>query len=364
MTRTLAIIAILTLFGMSPGSSASGQIRTHYRGAARSASDPHSPGTLEWSVFAQTDSQSTGWLAIGPPLIGSGLTAAFKGKDTTLLVTASASGDTIVWYSPNNGDALGGEYRIVAGQYAGQQGEWSLTPDPVMPDSLRVLAALAVAAILLAGIYFLARRYSPGYWRGRLASPANFSDEQVRNWDEIGGWLAFFFFGGVVTIIWLLATIGEVGSTIGSGMWMLAAPVPAFRYTLFLEATAQLLQLGGTVIGLFLIYRKSPLAPLFWVFLLITALVYSLYDIIAASNFKSQLETSLGTSLGAETETEMSTAAGRNSRLVVNAILWSLYWVSSKRVRVRFAPRVPEVTTLEGSEASPITPPENAQPTE
>jgi hypothetical protein len=357
MTRTLAIIGILALFGVSPGSSAFGQIRTHYRGAARSASDPHSPGTLEWSVFAQTDSQSTGWLAIGPPLIGSGLTAAFPGKDSTLLVTASAAGDTIVWISPNSGDALGGEYRIVAGQFAGQRGEWSLSPDPVMPASRRVQAALAVAAILLAAIYFLARVYWPLHWHRRLASPANFSDEQARDWNEIWGWLFFFVIGGVVTTIWLLATIGEVESTIGTDMWMLAAPVPGFRSTLFLEATAHVLQLGGTVVGLFLIYRRSPLAPVFWVVLLITALFYAVYDLMAASDFKSQLETALGTSLGAESEKEMSTAAGRNSRVVGNTILWSFYWLYSKRVRVVFAPRVPEATTLEGSEASPITPP-------
>ena len=226
-----------------------------------------------------------------------------------------------------------------------------------MPASVRVQAALGLAAILLAAIYFLARVYSPLHWHHRLSSPPNFSDEQARGWNEIGGWLSLFVFGGVVTVVWLLATIGEVESTIGTDMWMLAAPVPGFRSTLFIEATAHLLQLGGTVVGLFLIYRRSPLAPVFWVFLLITASVYALYDIIAASDFKSQLAASLGTSLGAETEKEVSAEAGQNSRAVGNTILWAFYWLYSKRVRVVFAPRVPEVTPLERSEASPITPP-------
>jgi hypothetical protein len=348
LRRRLTAIVASALIALLPTHRADAQIAEHYRGAARNSADPHSPASLELSMFSRSDTLSTGRLSIGEPLVGSGITAAIRqGPDSIVLVSASASGDTIVWFSPHPTDALGGDYRIIAGQYAGQRGEWSLRPDPVMPGSARLAAALALAVVILAVVFWLARRVAPAYWRRRLASPSEISDMDTRDWTRVGGWLAFFVLGGVGTCIYLLFTTGEVASTLGRGTWMLGAAVPRFRIALFVEGTAHFLQLFGTVVGLVLLFRRSPLAPTFWVAFMITSLVYAIYDLSAVPGFQTQLERAIGSSLDSDTEREITTAASRNLRVVGNAILWSAYWMSSKRVRARFAPVINDATATE-----------------
>lgn len=339
MRRSLLMVAAFAPVVLTYTVPARAQIGVHYRGAARSSSAPHSPASLELSMFSRNDTLSVGWLAIGEPLIGSGVTAAFRqGQDSIVLVTASASGDTIVWLSPHPTEALGGEYRIVAGQYAGQSGQWSLRPDPVLAGGVRLAGAVAFAILILAGVYWLANRYAPAYWRRRGDSDAVLTEWQEREWTHIGGWLGFFVLGGVGTCVYLLFTMGQVTSTVAGNTWMLGAAVRWFRAGLFVEGTAHLLQLFGTLFGLVLIFRRSPLAPVFWIALLTTSVIYGIYDLSAMSGFETQLERALGSSLDSDTDRDIATAATRNARLVVFGLLWSLYWAKSKRVFARFAP--------------------------
>jgi hypothetical protein len=171
-----------------------------------------------------------------------------------------------------------------------------------------------------------------------LASPSEMSEMQTRDWTAVGGWLAFFVLGAVGTCVYLIYTMGEVTSSIVGNTWMLGAAVPWFRTGIFIESTAHVLQLLGTVTGLVLIFRRSPLAPAFWVALLMTSLIYAVYDLSAVPGFTTQLERAIGSSLDSDTDHAITSAATRNTRLVGYAIIWSLYWMSSKRVRTRFAP--------------------------
>jgi hypothetical protein len=339
MTRRLLSIAGVAFILSSIATVSSAQLSSHYRGAARNSSLPHSPSTLEWSVFARSDSQTTGWLTIGPPLKGSGVTAAFKqGGDSVVLVTGSSSGDTIVWVSPTGGASLAGNYRVIGGQYAGESGEWSLRADPLAPTSLRVLAAALFGAVIVAAIYRLGKTLAPRFWRWRLASPEVRADKTPRNWGEVGGWLAWLVLGNVAVGIYLLATLGEEVTTLGD-TWMLAAMVPGFRSALFVEASVHFLQLAGIILGLVLIARASPTAPTYWLIYYAAMIVYVFYDIAAVPGFKTQLEAALGLSLEAEGVGGTKSAESQNMRLAFNAAIWSLYWVRSYRVRVRFAPR-------------------------
>ena len=344
MTRRLLSIAGLA-FILSPiATVSSAQLSSHYRGAVRNSSLPHSPATLEWSVFAKSDSQTTGWLAIGPPLKGSGITAAFKqGGDSVVLVTGSSSGDTIVWVSPTGGASLAGNYRVIGGQYAGETGEWSLRADPLAPTSLRVLAAALLGAGIVAAIYRLAKALAPRFWRWRLASPEVKADKTPRKWGEVGGWLAFLVLGNVAVGIYLLVTLGEEVNTLGD-TWMLAAMVPGFRAALFIEASVHFLQIAGIILGLVLILRASPTAPTYWLIYYVSMIVYVFYDITAVPGFQIRLEAALGQSLGAEGVGGAKSAETQNLRLAFNAAIWSLYWVRSYRVRVRFAPRGSELS--------------------
>ena len=328
------------------------QLSSHYRGAARDVSSPHAPAALELSVFGQNDTLATGWLAIGPPIARTGVTFVLRGQDSVVLVTGSTLGDTIVWFSPGRAETLGGEYRVVAGQYAGQHGEWSLRPDPIAPTGVRILAVAGVALIIVIAIFLVGKRTAAAHWRGRLASPPAIPEKHERDWALVGGWLAWFVLGTAVAFIYQSIKIGEVASTIDDNMWMLGSAVSGFRSALFVESTFQLVQLLGIAVGFVLVFRRSPLAPTYWVAFLLALLIYGLYDIFAVPGFKSQLEAVLGTSLGAETEGEMETAAKMNSRLVVGAIIWSLYWMTSKRVFVRFAPREVTPTNVDAGVAT------------
>jgi hypothetical protein len=74
------------------------QLAAYYRGTVVNAQLRDRPATLEFSIFEQSDSQTAGWLRIGPPLGGTGVAyAVLKDLDSLYLVSVSKAGDTIVW---------------------------------------------------------------------------------------------------------------------------------------------------------------------------------------------------------------------------------------------------------------------------
>src|SRR4051794_8646417 len=86
LRRQVTTIVAVALIAFQATSRAEAQIAEHYRGAARNSADPHSPASLELSMFSRNDTLSTGWLAIGQPLVGSGITAAIRqGPDSIVL---------------------------------------------------------------------------------------------------------------------------------------------------------------------------------------------------------------------------------------------------------------------------------------
>jgi hypothetical protein len=73
-------------------------------------------------------------------------------------------------------------------------------------------------------------------------------------------------------------------------------------------------------------------------------IVYVFYDMAAVPGFQTRLEAAIGSSLEPDDVSGTSNAKSQNLRLAVNAAIWSLYWLRSHRVRVRFAPKNSEIT--------------------
>lgn len=312
-----------------------GQSGDLYRGTVVNSGLTSMPATLEWSVFARSDSQVVGWLQIGAPLGGTGITLAMpRGQDSVVLVTLSEAGDTIVWTSPTRTGMMSGSYSITGGQFRGQGGQWSLEPSSSEPKFVIVLIAAAIAVSILAVLLRVAKFATSRLWGRRFAAKLDgLSVGETRALSGVGGWLAWFVAGNTILVLYLLGTIGEVSSNLGAGSWMLNAPLPGVRPVLLIESSTHLLQLMGAVVGLVLILRSSALAPMYWVCLLITVGALALFDIGAASALARQSSRLL---ILGDLSGEFEKATTSNLKVVLSSLIWSLYWVRSKRVRVVF----------------------------
>src|SRR5689334_17188844 len=99
------------------------QVVDYYRGTVVNSQSRDKPATLELSVFQRSDTTTTGWLKIGRPLEGTGLTAVLLNHpDSLYLVSYSEAGDTIVWGSATRSGTIGGSYWITGGRSSGQGG--------------------------------------------------------------------------------------------------------------------------------------------------------------------------------------------------------------------------------------------------
>src|SRR2546421_10801090 len=124
-------------------SSLGGQLADYYRGTVVNGQLRNRPATLEFSILQRNDSQTVGWLQIGPPLGGTGLASAVpKDLDSLYLISVSQTGDTIVWASDTRTGRIGGRYWIRGGPYTGQGGTWRLEPRPRGPVATLVLTPL------------------------------------------------------------------------------------------------------------------------------------------------------------------------------------------------------------------------------
>lgn len=320
-------------------SRASAQVADYYRGTVVNAALRDQPATLEFSVFAKSDTATTGWLRIGPPLGGTGLTAvALSDLDSLYLVTYSMEGDTIVWGSATRSGTVGGTYWITGGRYKGQGGTWRLEPRPRVSVATLALSALFIATAALLAVFTIAVYSCERWWRWREAVPlTGITDGQMREWSSIGGWLAWIVIGNSILSLYVMATLGEIGESLG-GTWMLGAAIPGMRPVLLIESAGHILQILGIAGGLILILRKSAITPAYWVGLLTVMSAYAIYDIGATSEFLPTFRSIFGSGAAAQFSREASEAETRNFRLVFNAAIWILYWIRSRRVKLVFSP--------------------------
>lgn len=332
------LAGLICLTGICSAEGASAQSGDLYRGTVVNSSFPDRPATLTLSIFSRTDTSTTGWLGIGAPLGGSGFAAIVpRGLDSLYLVSISRTQDTIVWASATRSGTIGGRYWVRGGQWEDQEGTWRLEPQSHLSVTTLTLIALfiAVGGVLL--VYIASTYAVDGWWQRRNASLSTLPDEQRQKLNSIGGWLALFALANAVVAIYLLVTIGEVTENLGT-TWMLASAIPEMRTTLMMESATHLFQALGLIVGLVLIFRKSPLTPPFWTGFLVLLAVAATHDILASSGLMKSMSAIFGAEGAAAAIARMKTADSQNMKVVVRTVIWGLYFLNSKRVRVVFSP--------------------------
>lgn len=336
MRKLVSVGAALAAFASA--SPVEAQVADYYRGTVVNAQLRDRPATLEFSVFERSDSTTTGWLKVGPPLGGSGIAAVLEQDlDSLYLYSTSQTGDTIVWASATRTGSIGGSYWINGGPYTGQGGTWQLEPQPRIPVATLVLAALFIAVSVLLMIYAVAVYSCDRWWKWQEGRPVRITDAQLRDWRSIGGWLAWIVVTSCILVVYMLARVTEIGDSFGS-TWMLGAVIPSIKPVLLIESAAHLLQVLGVGLGVVLIIRRSALAPPYWIALLVAMACYAVYDLGATEAFRLRFNNVFGAEASAEFAREAQEAVTQNTRMVLSAAIWSLYWLRSRRVRVAFAP--------------------------
>ena len=96
LLRPLQSVARLAALSLSLGVAAplGAQAADYYRGTVVNAASTNRPATLELIVFQRSDSQTVGWMKVGTPLRGSGVTSGVaRDLDSLYLVSNTAALD-------------------------------------------------------------------------------------------------------------------------------------------------------------------------------------------------------------------------------------------------------------------------------
>jgi curved DNA-binding protein CbpA len=101
---------------------------TVYNGTVTNAGFKDSPASFRVAFDSAADT-TTGYATIGRPLGGSGRFWAIVKHDSVYLISASLTGDTIVWGARRAGLRLAGAYALVGGPMIGQHGTWDVHRD-------------------------------------------------------------------------------------------------------------------------------------------------------------------------------------------------------------------------------------------
>jgi hypothetical protein len=338
--RSISMIcSMAAVLLVASGLPASAIAQDRFEGTVRN-SEVATPAALEWTIFARGDTASVGWLKISPPLGGSGIVYGFsRQRDSLLLVSVSQTGDTIVWTSPAKTGHIGGLYRITGGPWKGQFGSWQLAPGRSLSKWPLLLAVVMMTVLLIELLMTAAESHSQHWWAWRRKTPIRtLSDSERREYGHVSGWLAWFAITRCLVVAYLVVTIKSATDSLGSGTWMMGVIVPNLHPFLFMESVAHLLQLGGILVGLYLIYRSSPSAPVYWVLLLGTVAALCCIDLAGASYLLEQLGRQFPPDTVAEFRSSMGDGIYRNWGGLVGSFLWLLYWIHSVRVGVRFGP--------------------------
>lgn len=312
---------------------------TRYAGSVMDETAPQSLGSLRLTFFSRTDSSFAGVMELGAPAHGTGTAYAwFEDGDLRIVTVGSRSGDTIRWTSTLTDTTLGGRYLVTGGRHAGQQGTWRarlVSGPPATPATLRspppapvpTVSSLWPLLLLLMAAVALGRwiRRAPGAAAGEAYSPSGRR--------RVGGWLVVFFVGQLLTVVTWFTGVDrswtDYTRTLGS-----AAVFVGLRPLIVLETAMFMLSLPIVLVGLFLLARRSRCTPRYWFSYHMGIALYVLADHAAMAFIHPQMARLYGDHALARS-TASGTMTGRLGT-VVAALIWSLYWVRSRRVRATF----------------------------
>jgi hypothetical protein len=157
----------------------------------------------------------------------------------------------------------------------------------------------------------------------------------------IGGILLFFVITQIVSLgllIWqmpgvLRAVIGP-DAPIAERMWSGYLPL------VIAEFVFGIVQGAAIMIGLVLIFRRDPRAPMFYKVLLAAYIVIAVLDLYFCELFSAAVHAYLSQHGKSTTGFDAAIDGERRDkfRYIGYAVIWLLYWRSSERVRLTFAP--------------------------
>jgi hypothetical protein len=157
----------------------------------------------------------------------------------------------------------------------------------------------------------------------------------------IGGFLLFFALTQILSLGFVVWHIPEVwravigpDAAIVQRMWSGYLPGAIAEFVCWIGRGVAI------VIGLVLIFRRDPRAPMFYKVLLGAFIVLAALDLYFMGRFSDAVHAYLGQRGKSTTEFDGAIDSGRmdNFRMIGYGVIWLLYWRSSERVRLTFTP--------------------------
>ena len=155
----------------------------------------------------------------------------------------------------------------------------------------------------------------------------------------VGGLLLLFVLTQLVSAAMLAWQLPRTWAGFSGPTWALGADSSWFRPTLVFEAASQVARVVAMLIGLVLVFRRSPRTPGFYRGFLVAVMALALIDALLITKVYAQLHATLvglGASTSGLTGSRYSALLG-DLRSGVYALVWFIYWRSSERVRQTFA---------------------------
>ena len=332
------------LLGVCLGCSMVGS--TRYVGTATDTTLSQPPASVSLTVLSGTDTSFTGWLLMGPPVAGTGSAFGWFKGDTLKLVTVSESGDTIFWYSDRAGATLAGRFTVTGGPNAARRGKWTATlvRGPVLTHSMNpgiAETSVGVPLVIVGIVGALALFVAAAFWvraaPRRVPGTTPPAPEPGVALVGVGGWMAWFLLGQSLTVLLSLGRLYSDWPPWTPESWAFGNALPGFNLLITIETAANVAQIVVPVIGIILTAKHHPLAPRLWLAYLAAMFAYGVTDVVWASIGLQQTHALFGDSAPTRAMTAaLAPAEAMNLRLAFWALIWSLYWMRSKRVRATF----------------------------
>ena len=340
MRRPAAVLLLLVAACGRRGSA-------RYEGTLTDSALPDSQQALSITALTWTDSSFAGVVEHGASG-GAGGAYGWFSKNELHIVSLSPRGDTILWKATSEGPAISGSYVVNGGPSQGSTGVWTthlVRGRPITRQSLtttdssdvgwpEVLLALG-AVVVLIWLSFVWLSKIP---RTPVGPPPETS--LAPKLYGIGGWMLWFLIGQGLTILFMLARLPELWSPDTQGSWSMGTLLPGMRALLTIEAAMHVGQIVLPVVGFVLTVKHHPWTSRFWFLYLMFLAAYGIIDITGAGAIESSTRRFMGAALaseeGSEAESGVWVAMIANARLIVWALIWSLYWVRSIRVKQTF----------------------------
>ncbi|HEX7708732.1 MAG TPA: DUF2569 family protein [Thermoanaerobaculia bacterium] len=153
----------------------------------------------------------------------------------------------------------------------------------------------------------------------------------------IGGWLILFVIGQIGVIVMSVSALSSGFDDMWES-WSLGDQFSYLRPLLVVENSMMVVQFVVPVVGLTLLFKRSPAAPRVWITYFICVVLYAAFDIGMTKTFVEDLRPLLDESAMVEVENETRKANRLNVRAIFSSLIWGLYWGRSVRVKNTFSP--------------------------